>query len=214
MRGCPGRCCGAVRKTNGCRDGRGARARGYPQGVPASSRSPDSRRKGRWPRWMGRDLNAAIPREIGSNGFAGLRCRWRAFRRRGGGPLLSFLELLFLLALLFQLLLPLLVPEIGFCQVVFSSSESSHTETDRSPPHNHGNAPGGGDPRMVNNTPSLVSSAMIMRFAGCLVPFAAAVLVACGGAPVKEPSADPAPAARPAPAPTPAPGTPVPAPKK
>ena len=73
---------------------------------------------------MGRDLNAAIPREIWSNGFAGLRSRWRAFRRRGGGPFLSFLEFLFLLAFLFQFLLPLLVPEIGFCQVVFSPSGS------------------------------------------------------------------------------------------
>jgi hypothetical protein len=71
---------------------------------------------------MGRDPIEAIPREIGSNGFARLRSRWRAFRRRGGGPLLSFLELLFLLAFLFQFLLPLLVPEIGFCQVVLSSS--------------------------------------------------------------------------------------------
>jgi len=62
--------------------------------------------------------------------------------------------------------------------------------------------PDGTDPRLVNNTPSLVPSAMIMRFARCLVPFAAAALVACGSVPVKEPSAEPAPAARPAPAPS------------
>jgi len=43
---------------------------------------------------------------------------------------------------------------------------------------------------------------MIMRFARCLVPFAAAALVACGSAPVKEPSVEPPPAARPAPAPS------------
>ncbi len=73
---------------------------------------------------MGRDPIEAMPQEIGSNGFAGLRSRRRAFRWWGGGPLLSFLELLFLLAFLFQFLLPLLVPEIGFCQVVFSLSES------------------------------------------------------------------------------------------
>jgi rare lipoprotein A len=40
-----------------------------------------------------------------------------------------------------------------------------------------------------------------MRFALRLVPFAVAALVACGGAPVKEPPAEPAPAARRAPAP-------------
>jgi rare lipoprotein A len=60
----------------------------------------------------------------------------------------------------------------------------------------------GTDPQLVNNTPSLVPSAMIMRFARCLVPFAAAALAACGSAPVKEPSAEPASAARPAPAPS------------
>jgi rare lipoprotein A len=63
--------------------------------------------------------------------------------------------------------------------------------------------PDGTDSQLVNNTPSLVPSAMIMRFARCLVPFAAAALAACGSAPVKEPSADPAPAARPAPGPAP-----------
>jgi len=42
-----------------------------------------------------------------------------------------------------------------------------------------------------------------MRFALRLVPFAVAALVACGTAPRKEPSAEPAASARPAPAPTP-----------
>ena len=82
---------------------------------------------------MARGPIAALPRRIGSNGFARFRSRWRAFRRRGGGPLLPLLELFFLLALLFQLLLPLLVPEVGFCQVVFSSSYGLRSETYRSP---------------------------------------------------------------------------------
>ncbi len=42
-----------------------------------------------------------------------------------------------------------------------------------------------------------------MRFAHCLVPFAAAALAACGGSPTKAPSAEPASSARPAPAPVP-----------
>jgi hypothetical protein len=61
----------------------------------------------------------------------------------------------------------------------------------------------GTDRQLVNNTPSLVPSAMIMRFARCLLPFAAAALAACGSAPVKEPSTEPAPAVRPVPAPAP-----------
>ena len=55
----------------------------------------------------------------------------------------------------------------------------------------------------MNNTPSVASSATIMRFAHCLVPFAAAALAACGGSPTKAPSAEPASSARPAPAPVP-----------
>jgi len=92
---------------------------------------------------MGRDPIAAMPPRIGSNDFARFRSRWRAFRRRRGGPLLSLLELFFLLALLFQLFLPLLVPEVGFCQVVFSSSYGLRSETHRSSTRNYDNATAG-----------------------------------------------------------------------
>jgi len=56
---------------------------------------------------------------------------------------------------------------------------------------------------VVNNTPSVASSATIMRFAHCLVPLAAAVLAACASSPSKGPSAGPASSARPASAPAP-----------
>ena len=62
---------------------------------------------------------------------------------------------------------------------------------------------GGTGPQLVNNTPSLVSSATIMRFALRLVPFAAAALAACGSPPVKDLSAEPVAATRPPPAPMP-----------
>jgi len=66
---------------------------------------------------------AATPVELRLCRLGSLRRGRLSVCRRGRGALLAFLELFFLLAFLFQFLLTLLVPEIGFCQVVFSLCE-------------------------------------------------------------------------------------------
>src|SRR4249920_3357789 len=104
-----------------------------------------------------------------SNGLdAFRRCRGRF--RGGCGVLFELLlHLLFLLALLFQFLLAFLVPEIGFCQVVFSLSGYPCSPMDRWAPRTDTSVGSVGQP-LVNNTPSAMLPTKIMRLARRVLP--------------------------------------------
>src|SRR6185369_13646437 len=122
-----------------------------------------------------------------SGGFAGLRGRRRTLGGRSRRALLALLELLFLLPFLLELLLALLIFEVGLCQIAFSllGVDAAIESDDRRLPSRAGRI----RPPLVNNTRTAMAPTTTLTAARRFLPIAVvALLAACGSAPTKSPS--------------------------
>jgi len=147
-------------------------------------------------RYVAKGGCSAPRRQTLLEGFAAFGCRRRGVGCGGRVFLELAFHLFFLFALLFQFLLPLLEPEIGFCQVVFSSfGWIARMQLNTRGTRARRPLPGPAWP-VVNNTPSAALPTTRMSF-GCrlLLVVLVAILGGCSTAGKKEPP----PAAKPAP---------------